>query len=165
VRLLRKVFCDSSNRSASRDAFTSQEAMIAIPRLDERYARRFSPESFFEKSKRVGKVVGRETLEKAFSMYYAMRDADTPAWAKTAILAALGYFIVPLDAIVDVLPGAGYADDLGVLLFAMGTVAAHIKPIHVERAKQRLAAWFEGDQIEASKSIAKPKSAGEASAT
>lgn len=139
--------------------------MIAIPRLDERYARRFSPESFFEKSKRVGKVVGRETLEKAFSMYYAMRDADTPAWAKTAILAALGYFIVPLDAIVDVLPGAGYADDLGVLLFALGTVASHIKPIHVDRAKQRIAAWFDGEQQHAKTVVSKPTASGEASAT
>jgi uncharacterized membrane protein YkvA (DUF1232 family) len=139
--------------------------MIAIPRLDERYARRFSPESFFEKSKRVGKVVGRETLEKAFSLYYAMRDADTPAWAKTTIIAALGYFIVPLDAIVDVVPGAGYADDLGVLIFALGTVATHIKPLHVEQARKRIAAWFEGET--ATKALAKPSITGpsEASAT
>ena len=139
--------------------------MIAIPRLDERYARRVSPESFFEKSKRVGKVVGRETLEKAFSLYYAMRDADTPGWAKTTILAALGYFIVPLDAIVDVLPGAGYADDLGVIIFALGTVAAHVKPAHLEQARKRVAAWFEGE----AETKAAPKltvsGPGEASAT
>jgi uncharacterized membrane protein YkvA (DUF1232 family) len=136
--------------------------MIAIPRLDERYARRFSPESFFEKSKRVGKVVGRETLEKAFSLYYAMRDADTPGWAKTTILAALGYFIVPLDAIVDVLPGAGYADDLGVLIFALGTVAAHVKPLHLEQARKRVAAWFEAEKHTAPRIAAK---SGETSAT
>ena len=139
--------------------------MIALPSLDERYARRFSPESFFEKSKRVGKIVGRETLEKAFSMYYAMRDADTPGWAKTAILAALGYFIVPLDAIVDVLPGAGYADDLGVLLFALGTVASHIKPLHVEQAKKRVAAWFEGEKRETKNFPKLADPSGEASAT
>ena len=139
--------------------------MIAIPRLDERYARRFSPESFFEKSKRVGKVVGRETLEKAFSLYYAMRDADTPGWAKTTNLAALGYFIVPLDAIVDVLPGAGYADDLGVIIFALGTVAAHVKPAHLEQARKRVAAWFEGEPETKSTPKLTVSGPGEASAT
>ncbi|WP_211605080.1 YkvA family protein [Vreelandella arcis] len=48
-------------------------------------------------------------------------------WAKTTIYGALGYFISPVDAIPDLAPIVGYADDIGVLAGALAMVAAHIK--------------------------------------
>ncbi|MBP6718447.1 MAG: DUF1232 domain-containing protein, partial [Rhodoferax sp.] len=75
-------------------------------------------------------------------MYYAALDSDTPVWAKTAIFAALGYFISPVDAIPDVVPLVGYADDLGILAAAFAATAANIKEEHVRKAKETLSNWF-----------------------
>lgn len=68
------------------------------------------------------------------------KDEDTPIWAKTTIMGALGYFISPLDAIPDITPFVGYSDDLGILVAA---VATHIKDEHVEKAKETLKKWFD----------------------
>lgn len=102
----------------------------------------YSDDSFWEKAKGYAKVAGENVLEPALKMYYSALDADTPAWAKAAIIGALGYFISPIDAIPDVIPVVGYADDLGVLTAALATTAAHIKDEHVRKAKETLARWF-----------------------
>ena len=52
-------------------------------------------------------------IQKALWLYYAAQRPQTPIWAKTTIYAALGYFILPVDIIPDLIPGAGYVDDLG----------------------------------------------------
>ena len=75
-------------------------------------------------------------------MYYAALDSDTPAWSKATIFASLGYFISPIDAIPDLTPVVGYADDLGVLAAALAATAVHIKDEHVQKAKETLRGWF-----------------------
>jgi uncharacterized membrane protein YkvA (DUF1232 family) len=111
--------------------------------MDEKnYSADFSEDSFWDKLARVAKTVGREIVEKALSMYYAAQDKDTPLWAKTILVAALGYFVCPIDAIPDVIPAVGYADDAGAIAVALGTVAVHIKPEHKQRAKAKADEWF-----------------------
>ena len=84
----------------------------------------------------------RELIEKAVLLYFVLRDPRTPVWAKTTVIAALGYFIAPIDVIPDLVPGAGFTDDLGVLAFAIGAVAASITPRMRDRARQLVARWF-----------------------
>ncbi|MGC5700943.1 DUF1232 domain-containing protein [Pseudomonas sp. NFXW11] len=95
---------------------------------------------------RYAKRVGRSLIEKALWLYYAAQRPQTPIWAKTTIYAALGYFVLPLDIIPDLLPGAGYVDDLGVLASSVVTVAAHINGEVKEQASGRLEDWFGGEQ-------------------
>ena len=76
-------------------------------------------------------------------LYYAAQREDTPAWAKAVIYGALGYFILPLDAIPDVMPGIGYTDDLGVLGAAITTVASYIDDSVKELAREKIAEWFD----------------------
>lgn len=102
----------------------------------------YSENAFWEKVKAYAKVAGKGALEPALKMYYAAMDSDTPAWAKTTIIGALGYFISPIDVIPDLLPGVGYTDDVGVLIAAAAAVAAHIKAEHIEHAKTTLKQWF-----------------------
>ena len=52
---------------------------------------------------------------------------------KVTIVSALGYFILPLDAIPDLTPGVGYADDLGALCIALTLAHAHIKDEHKQK--------------------------------
>jgi len=110
---------------------------------DNDYNEQYSDEGFWDKLKKFARTAGEPVLEPALKLYYAARDKDTPTWAKTTIYGALGYFISPLDAIPDLTPIVGFADDLGVLAMAVATVAAHIKPEHAEMAKQKLKQWFD----------------------
>jgi uncharacterized membrane protein YkvA (DUF1232 family) len=65
-------------------------------------------------------------LNKSAQACSAARKPEIPAWAKTAMYGALGYFILPLDAAPDVAPVVGYTDDLGVLALAVATVMIRI---------------------------------------
>jgi uncharacterized membrane protein YkvA (DUF1232 family) len=86
--------------------------------------------------------MGRETLEKALYLYYAVQSPHTPKWAKRVIYGALGYFILPLDAIPDLAPLIGYTDDLSVMAAALATVAFYITPDVKTQAQQKLDHWF-----------------------
>lgn len=106
------------------------------------YSKEYSEEGFWKKVKKYALKAGKEVIEKALMLFYALQDKDTPTWAKTIIVAALGYFICPIDAIPDVTPVVGYADDLGALAAAFATVAAYIKEEHKQKAKETLKRWF-----------------------
>ncbi len=87
-------------------------------------------------------AAGREVVEKVLWLYYASRRPDVPRWAKLTIYAALAYFILPLDAIPDLTPLAGYADDLGALSAALLTVATYVDEGVKQKARRRLQKWF-----------------------
>ncbi|MBB1485930.1 YkvA family protein [Oceanospirillum sediminis] len=108
----------------------------------DKYSAQYSDEGFWQKVKRYARTAGEEVLETALKLYFAAIDADTPAWAKTTIFGALGYFISPLDAIPDAVPAVGFSDDLGVLVAAAATVAIHIKDEHGEKAHQLVEQWL-----------------------
>lgn len=106
------------------------------------YSKEFSDKNFWNKLAGFAKVAGKEVIEKALWLFYAFKEDATPLWAKTTILGALGYFISPLDAIPDLVPAVGYADDLGVLALAVATVAVHITDKVKGLATAKLADWF-----------------------
>ena len=113
------------------------------PQHDNSYSEAYSEESFWSKLKQFARVAGMEVVEKALLLYYAAQEEKAPAWAKATIVGALGYFITPLDAIVDLTPAVGYADDLGVLALALAAVAAYINDDVREKTAQRMKQWFE----------------------
>jgi len=104
----------------------------------------YSESGFWEKLHSYAVAAGREVVEMALKLYYAAQAPETPNWAKTVIYGALAYFILPTDAIPDLIPGIGYGDDLGALASALATVAAHVTPEIGERAKRKAAEWFGG---------------------
>jgi uncharacterized membrane protein YkvA (DUF1232 family) len=106
------------------------------------YEDAFSDKGFWEKLKKYALLAGREVVEKALLLYYAMQEEKAPAWAKATIAGALGYFIVPLDAIPDLTPAVGYADDLGVLALAVAAVAAYINEDVRQKAAEKMRDWF-----------------------
>lgn len=78
-------------------------------------------------------------MEDVVAAYYAMLDPTTPAAARLTLIAALAYFVTPLDIIPDFILGIGFVDDASVLAAAIATVGSSIKDEHREAARQALA--------------------------
>ena len=72
-------------------------------------------------------------------MYFCLLDPRTPLWVKGVVAAALAYFVLPLDAIPDILPVVGLSDDLSVLTGALTAVGAFITDEHRARAREWMA--------------------------
>ncbi|BDY04306.1 YkvA family protein [Ferrimonas sp. YFM] len=106
------------------------------------YSQHFSVDSFWKKLRRYAITIGREAVEKALVLYFCLMDPATPTQAKTVILGALGYLILPLDVIPDLTPGVGFSDDIGALSVALATVAAHLTDEHWDRAAAQVQEWF-----------------------
>lgn len=66
----------------------------------------------------------------ALSVWWCARDPATPKAAKGVMLAALAYFVLPTDAIPDILAGVGFTDDAAVFAALMAVVGKHLKPAH-----------------------------------
>jgi len=98
--------------------------------------------AFWSKVKRVGcKLPFAEDL---LAAYYCAFDQATPLQLKAALIGALAYFVLPFDAMPDLLPLLGYTDDAAVLLTALRMVAAHLRPEHREAARRALARGLQG---------------------
>jgi uncharacterized membrane protein YkvA (DUF1232 family) len=109
-----------------------------------KFAEYYSEEGFWDKVKKYGAVIGREGLRNALMMFYALRDHDSqlPGWAKAIVVGALGYLIFPADAIPDVIPVVGYADDVGVIAAALAAIRAYVPEKAVQQADETLKEWF-----------------------
>ncbi|MBC6994587.1 YkvA family protein [Neolewinella lacunae] len=108
----------------------------------DRYRRVFSESRFWAKLKHFATAAGLKTVYTALLLYYAYRRKETPAWAKRLVLGVLGYFIMPIDMIPDLGFLIGYTDDLGVLSFALVTIAGFVNADVRANARERLTTWF-----------------------
>src|SRR5579885_1302530 len=60
--------------------------------------------------------------EDLLAAYYCAFDRATPMSVKATLVAAIAYFVLPSDAIPDVLPVIGFTDDAAVLATALRLV-------------------------------------------
>jgi uncharacterized membrane protein YkvA (DUF1232 family) len=77
--------------------------------------------------------------EELLAAYYCAFDRATPLQAKATLAAAIAYFVLPFDAIPDVMPALGFTDDAAVLFTALKLVASSIRDEHRAAAKEKLA--------------------------
>lgn len=102
----------------------------------------YSEKSFFDKIVKVAKTAGIKVIYTGLLLYYALLKPDIPKKIKGIIIGALGYFILPLDFVSDIIPVAGYVDDLGILVGALIMVAMYIDDEVKEKAREKLRDWF-----------------------
>ena len=74
----------------------------------------------------------------AVAAWHAARDPATPLRAKRMLLAGLGYFVMPVDAIPDVFAGIGFTDDAAVIAAMIALMGAHIRSRHYQEADRTL---------------------------
>src|SRR6516164_2663572 len=77
--------------------------------------------------------------EDLLAAYYCAFDRATPLQVKAALVGALAYFVLPFDAVPDILPFVGFTDDAAVLLTALRMVAGHMRAEHRDAARAALA--------------------------
>lgn len=70
--------------------------------------------------------------------YYCAFDPATPLKAKGILLAALAYFILPVDVVPDFIAGLGFTDDMAVIFTAIRVISSHMRPEHRQRAQESL---------------------------
>ena len=95
--------------------------------------------SFWRKTRRVAAHI--PFAEDLLAAYYCAFDRNTPLQVKATLVGAIAYFVLPIDAIPDVLPVLGFTDDAAVLAIAINLVAGHILPVHRDAAKNKLAGF------------------------
>ncbi len=76
--------------------------------------------------------------EDAVAAYYCALDPATPRRVRLTLLAALAYFVLPADAVPDILPMVGFTDDAAVLMAAITAIRTHLTPAHEAAARQAL---------------------------
>ena len=76
--------------------------------------------------------------EDAVAAFYCATDSATPLHARAIMLAALAYFVLPIDLVPDALTVIGFTDDATVLATAIAIAGAHIRPEHRAKAKRAL---------------------------
>jgi uncharacterized membrane protein YkvA (DUF1232 family) len=110
--------------------FSTSRALIpAITKVDEQRVE----EGFWLK---VRKVAGRiPFLPDVLALWWCAKDPETPVAARGMMMAALAYFVLPMDVIPDVLAGIGFTDDAAVVAAVIGVAGKYLKPKHREKAE------------------------------
>ncbi|MEK9672179.1 MAG: YkvA family protein [Rhodospirillaceae bacterium] len=74
----------------------------------------------------------------AMAAFFCARDPMTPKHVKAAVMGALAYFILPLDAVPDFIAGLGYTDDATVFYAAWRLLQPHLTDRHRAEARHFL---------------------------
>ncbi len=78
-------------------------------------------------------------VEELVASYYCAMDPRTPTRVRAILLAALAYFVLPLDSIPDFIIGFGFTDDMAVLGAVIAAIRSNIQEKHTDLARSKLA--------------------------
>ena len=122
----------------TREDFEPQSKAL-VPSDIERYGDHYSENKLTSKLRKVAKRLGGKALEAALTLYYVLRSPSISTADKAKIYGVLGYFILPIDIIPDLLPMIGYADDISALFWVMNKVWKNITPDVRDQARAKAA--------------------------
>ncbi|MBN9044915.1 MAG: DUF1232 domain-containing protein [Rhizobiales bacterium] len=94
-------------------------------------------QGFWKAARKAGRMI--PFMDEVVAAYYCALDERTPLRVRMTLMAALAYFVLPFDAIPDMLAGIGFTDDMAVLMAALTAVRSHITPAHRLAARKALA--------------------------
>ena len=85
---------------------------------------------------------GRTLAQPALEAFEILIDPSTPTQVRMTMLAALTYLIMPMDLVPDLIPIAGFSDDLVALTAVISLWSGHITPEMRNKAKKKLDKWL-----------------------
>jgi len=102
----------------------------------------YTRKSLWRKVTKFAGRAGREVIEKVLLLFYVSQSEHLPKRFKIMVVTALTYFVSTIDAIPDITPVLGFADDLGVLTAAVAALATWINPQVRAKVDDKLKAIF-----------------------
>ena len=102
-----------------------------------RYERYYSENGFMATMRRYCRKWGEKLVLPAMMLYCMMKSPDIPLHDKAVIVGALGYLILPLDAVPDFIPMLGIVDDLSAIMLVLKTLSKDITPAIRDEARHR----------------------------
>lgn len=102
------------------------------------YEQYYSELKLFPKIYQIYNCLSKDTLKLILSLYACLRDKSTPFFAKSIIIGAFGYLILPMDVSPDMIPGIGLTDDALVLTYAAYQVQKYLKDKHRTYAEYKI---------------------------
>ena len=108
----------------------------------EEYKKEYNEKNFLDKLKKVLKIIGVKGVYMLLILYNTLQRKDIPPKEKSIIIGALGYFILPLDALPDITPIVGYSDDIFALGMAILKVMPYIDDKMKEKSREQIIKWF-----------------------
>ncbi|MBR1766943.1 MAG: DUF1232 domain-containing protein [Bacteroidales bacterium] len=101
------------------------------------YGRHYNEDDLWRKLRRIAAQAGAKILYPALQLYYLLLSPHVPLQAKTLIVGALGYLILPADLVPDFIPALGFSDDLSALMLALRALNKHLTPDIKRQAKEQ----------------------------
>ena len=131
----------TENSTKDQDDFNPEDTTY-----ESRYTQAYSDAGFWEKLESHATSAGSKAISSALQIYYTLSESHLPRWATVLGLTALGYFILPADAIPDALPAVGYADDLGFLVAAADAISTFTTVEITAKTSEKLSTWFKAEE-------------------
>lgn len=116
--------------------------MAKAPEDLSKYQKHFSAEDFLDKVGKIAKKAGEKVVYLGLVLYYELTDPGVPVREKAMLVGALGYLLLPLDLIPDIIPLLGFTDDFAALVAAYRMVKANITDEIRAKAARTLSDWF-----------------------
>ena len=107
-----------------------------------KYTKYFNEKDFLNKILKYAKVAGLNVVYVGLLLFYTLQNPKLPRKLKNVVVGSLGYFVLPIDLIPDMIPLAGYTDDIGILMAAIVMVALYIDEEAKQKAKEKLKDLF-----------------------
>ncbi len=112
------------------------------------YQKNYSQSDFFDKILNYAKEIGVAVIYKALQLFYVTQKPEVAMKVKATIYGALGYLILPIDLVPDMIPVVGYGDDAAAIAFALGLAHMYIDEGVCQQAKTKLENIFGKEALE-----------------
>ncbi len=146
----------SSKKTESTEEKTTEEQSVQTKSAEEiiksfledtkKWEVAYSPKNLFETITHYAKKAGITTVYYALLLYQSILSNKISGIDKALAIAALGYFISPMDIIPDFLPG-GLFDDSMILFYGIDKLGKAIDTEEETKAKKQLDEWFSDTEI------------------
>ena len=108
--------------------------------IDENFSEHYSLSGLTTKVSSVASTAAAELIRTVITLYVILEQPSVPVIVKATVVAALGYFICPIDLIPDFLPG-GFIYDLAVLTATLRQVCYYSNKDVKERVEELIPEW------------------------
>ena len=107
-----------------------------------KYQGEYSETKLWNKLRKFAGKLGKDVVYQILVLYYVMKSPDVPLKTKSIVIGALGYLILPIDLIPDVIPVLGFTDDAAAIAMAYKAVKDSITPDIEKQAHGKISEWF-----------------------